>query len=87
MHVFQMSTQVATLCKGFLTLGASKWAQTGMFTEVVSKIATFLKSAGTARVLALEKQLDPLGVGVLHLNRLVPFFWYAFKVLRNEVLL
>lgn len=82
-----MPTQVATLCECFLALGARKRSESGVLAEMVTQVAALLEGTRASRVLALEEQLHALGVRVLHLDRLVPFFRDAFEVLRSEVLL
>lgn len=87
MDILQMPAQVATLCKSLLALGAREGSQASVLAKVVTEVATLLEGALAARVLALEEQLHALGVRVLHLDRLVPFFRDPFEVLGCEVLL
>ena len=79
MHVFEVTTEVSTLCECFLAVGALEWALSSVFSEVVPQIAAFLESTAAAIILALEVQLDSLCVRVLHLDGLVPGLWNSFK--------
>jgi hypothetical protein len=79
MHILEVTTEVSTLCKCFLAVGALKWALSSVFSEVVPQIAALLKGATAAVILALEVQLDSLSVRVLDLDGLVPGLWNSFK--------
>ena len=58
-----------------------------MFSKVVPQIAALFEHAPALRVHALEIQLDPLCLGVPHLDGLVPVRWNSFESLRDIRLL
>ena len=87
MHVFEVSAQVATLCKGFVALWAAKRPETSMLTEMVTQVATLLECRSATRVLALKEKLNTLRMRILDLDRLVPFFWNALEMFRRKILM
>ena len=57
-----------------------------MLAEVVTKVAAFLEGGCAPRIFALEEQLHSLSMRVLNFDRLVPFLWDPFEMLRSEIL-
>jgi hypothetical protein len=55
MNIFQVSTKVSTLCKRFEACGTLERTLACVFSEVISKITTFLESALAALEAALEE--------------------------------
>ena len=79
MNIFQMTSQVTTLSKSFLTKRAFEGSESSMLAEMVSQVATFLEDTATVRILTFEVELHPLGFRVLNSDSLMPLFRYPFK--------
>ena len=74
-----MPAQITTLGKCFLTGLALEWSLASVLPKVIPKVAAFFEHAATAWVLALEVQLDSLGVRIFDTYRLVPLLRDSFK--------
>lgn len=79
MHILQVSTQVSTLSKRFLTKRTFEGSEASVFSKMISEIATFFECASTVRVLALKIQFYSLCFRIFNSNSLVPLFGYSFE--------
>jgi len=64
-----------------------EWFLTGMFPEVVSEIARLLEHLVTTSIQALEKEIFPVGNGILNLDHPMPVVWNSLEVfLRDHIM-
>ena len=70
-----MPAEISTLRERFATSWAFKRSLTRMLSEMVSKIATFLKDTVASLVFTFEEQFDTLSLFILYLDSFVPIIW------------
>lgn len=80
--VLQVAAQVAALSKVLAADIALIWALHCVLSEVITQIAALSEYRFAALILASEVQLGALGLPVVNLDRFMPLFWYALKLLR-----
>ena len=80
-----MSTKIATLGESLFAHIALIRSLPGVFSEMITKVATFFEHAITSLELALEVHFHSQSLPILDLNGFVPVIWNARERLLHTV--